>query len=125
MHASSQLPSCIALKVLFNQIIICLLLTLKATRRVSTLRLTSLILALTVLAKTSVLIILEDQTPGSLYHFMVCGPVLHLRVGAKVLCTKGIDENIKTSTMGTVVCWVIWVNVFVVGCKCHSIWHMH
>ena len=34
---------------------------------------------------------------------MVCDPVLRLRLGAKVLCVKSIDESVKTSTMGTVV----------------------
>ena len=37
---------------------------------------------------------------------MVCDPVLRLRLGAKVLCVKSIDESVKTSTMGTVVGWV-------------------
>ena len=43
--------------------------------------------------------------PRSLYRSMVCDSVLRLRVGAKVLCTKSLDENIKTSAIGTIVGW--------------------
>ena len=44
----------------------------------------------------------EHGCPRSLYNSMVCDPVLRLRLGAKVLCVKSIDDNVKTSTMGTV-----------------------